>query len=251
MAELSQLQAAFDQSLQQTKTLKEIQENKPTYEEKGDQLEAVVNPNNQFSEPETPYDSKYPYNHSFTSESGHSIEMDDTPGAERVAITHRTGTFSEIHPDGSKVEKIVNDNVEIIVKDNQVYIMGNEQKSTQGSLKIYIKGNAKLQVDGSVELEVKGDMAMKVGGTFSALADSFNFVGPINHIGDFSCTGNIVNQGNISSNKSIQAELDFVGHRNVLVDGYGHYTGDVVGKGISLSGHTHSDPQGGNTGSPQ
>lgn len=251
MATVAQLSQALDESVAQTEALAEININRPQYEQKGDQLEAVVNPNNSFSEPETPYDSKYPYNHSFASESGHSIEMDDTPGAERLTITHRTGTFSEIHPDGSKVEKILNDNVQIIVKNNEIYIMGNEQKTTQGSLKLYIKGNAKLQVDGSVELEVKGDFAMKVDGTFSAMADSFNFVGPINQVGDFSSTGNIINQGNISSNKNIQAQLDFVGHRNVIVDGYGDYGGDVTAGPISLQGHTHPDPQGGSTGTPQ
>lgn len=251
MADLSQLQQALEQSLAQTKALSEIQQNKTTYDNRADQIEAVVNTNNAFQEPKTPYDSKYPYNQAMASESGHSIEMDDTPGAERLAITHRTGTFSEIHPDGSKVEKIVNDNVQIIVKDNQVYVMGNEQKSTQGNLKLYIKGNVKAQVDGEVELEVKGNFTMKVDGTFSAMADSFNFVGPINQVGDFASTGNIINQGNISSNKNIQAELDFIGHRNVEITGYGHYGGDVVGGGISLDNHTHSDPQGGSTGKPK
>lgn len=251
MATEAELEKALDQSVAQTKALGEIEQNKPKYEQKGDQLEAVVNPNNSYGEPKTPYDSKYPYNHSITSESGHSIELDDTPGAERVAITHRSGTFSEIHPDGSKVEKIFNDNVQIVVKNNQVYIMGNEQKTTQGSLKLYIKGNAKLQVDGSVELEVKGDFAMKVDGTFSAMADSFNFVGPINQVGDFSSTGNIVNQGNIASNKNIQAELDFVGRRNVIVNGYGDFEGDVTAGSISLQDHVHSIPSGGETGPPQ
>jgi hypothetical protein len=251
MATEAELEKALDQSITQTKALGEIEQNKPKYDQKADQLEAVVNPNNSYGELKTPYDSKYPYNHSLTSESGHSIEMDDTPGAERVAITHRSGTFSEIHPDGSKVEKILNDNVQIIVKDNQVYIMGNEQKTTQGSLKLYIKGNAKLQVDGSVELEVKGDFAMKVDGTFSAMADSFNFIGPINQVGDFSSTGNIINQGNISSDKNIQAQLDIVGHRNVIVDGYGDYGGDVTAGSISLQNHTHPIVGGGNTEPPQ
>lgn len=250
MASSGELNIALDQSMAQTEALVEIKKNKNTYTKRADQIEAVVNGNNAFEEPTTPYDSKYPYNQTMASESGHSIEMDDTPGAERVAITHRSGTFSEIHPDGSKVEKIINDNVQIIVKDNQVYIMGNEQKSTQGNLKIFIKGNVKAQIDGSVELEVKGDFTMKVDGTFSAMANSFNFIGPINQIGDFASTGNIINQGNISSNKNIQAELDFVGHRNVLIDGYGHYDGDVVAAGISLENHTHPDPQGGSTGAP-
>lgn len=250
MAELSEYQLALEQSLKQGEALTEIVQNKSNYDKKGDQLEAVVNPNNATSEPETPYDTKYPYNYAITSESGHSIELDDTPGAERVAITHRTGTFSEIHPDGSKIEKIYNDNVQIIVKNNEVYIMGDEKKTTQGNLKLYIKGNVKAQVDGEVELEVQGNFTMKVGGMFTAMAESFNFVGPINQIGDFATTGNIINQGNISSAKNIQAELDFIGHQNLEVSGTGTYGGDVIAAGISLDNHTHSDPQGGEVSPP-
>jgi len=249
---------ALQQSNAQLAALTEIVKNKSTYDSRADQVEAVVNDNNATVQPETPYDARYPYNHSITSESGHSIELDDTPKAERVAITHRSGTFSEIHPDGSKVEKILNDNVQIVVKDNEVFVMGSEKRTTQGNLKLYIMGNVKAQVDGSVELEVKGDFALKVDGTFSALADSFNFVGPINHVGDFSSTGNILNQGNISSAKNIQAELDFVGHQDFILDRNATIGGDttvqgttVTGGSINLNTHTHSDPQGGSVGSPQ
>ena len=114
---------ALEQSNAQLAALTEIVQNQSTYDNRADQVEAVVNENFASTEPKTPYDSKYPYNHSITSESGHSIELDDTPNAERVAITHRSGTFSEIHPDGSKVEKILNDNVQIIVRDNEVFVI--------------------------------------------------------------------------------------------------------------------------------
>jgi hypothetical protein len=231
MSSTAELQQALIQSNQQLAALGEISVNKKTYDQKGDQLEGVIHPNNETSEPETPYDAKYPYNNSMTTESGHVMEFDDTPGAERVSTAHRTGTFFEVHPDGSKMEKIVNDNVQIIVKDNEIYIMGNEKKSTQGNLKLFIRGNAKLQVNGDVELEVGGNMTMKVDGAFTAMAESFNFVGPINHVGDLNCTGNIINQGNISSAKNIQAELDFVGHQDLLIDRNSHIGGleEVVG----------------------
>ena len=40
-------------------------------------------------------------------------EFDDTPGAERIHTYHRAGTFEEIHPDGSKVIKVVRDEYEL------------------------------------------------------------------------------------------------------------------------------------------
>jgi hypothetical protein len=258
----AELEQALKQSNQQLGALTEIVDNKKTYNQKGDQLEAAIHPNNETSEPETSYDPKYPYNNSTSTESGHTFELDDTPGAERVSLSHRTGTFFEVHPNGSKVEKIVNDNVQIIVKNNEIYIMGDEKKSTQGNLKLFIKGNAKLQVDGDVELEVVGNMTMKVGGMFTAMAESFNFVGPINHVGDINCTGNIINQGNISSAKNVQAELDFVGHQDLLLTRDANIGRDTIvtrnltaekitlNNGIDLGTHTHPDPQGGSTSAP-
>jgi len=59
-----------------------------------------------FQEPATPYDAKYPYNHVYESESGHVIEVDDSPSKERMHWYHRSGTFTEIHPDGLEVNKI-------------------------------------------------------------------------------------------------------------------------------------------------
>lgn len=59
-----------------------------------------------FIEPETPYAAVYPYNHVYESESGHVIEVDDTPGKERLHWYHRSGTFKEIHPDGTEVNKV-------------------------------------------------------------------------------------------------------------------------------------------------
>ena len=264
----SELEQALSQSNKQLAALTEIVDNRKKYDQKGDQLEAVIYPNNETSEPVTPYDSKYPYNHSTITESGHTFELDDTPGAERVSLSHRTGTFFEVHPDGSKVEKIMNNNMTVIVKNNEVYIMGDEKRSTQGNLKVFIKGSAKLEVGGDVELQVNGNMTMKVEGMYTAMAESFNFVGPINHVGDINCTGNIINQGNISSAKNIQAELDFVGHQDLTIardasiardTTIGRDTtvvnnltvgGSTIGNGINLNTHTHPDAQGGNTGPP-
>lgn len=241
MSTTPELESALTQSNAQLKTLTEVRDNKKTYDEKGDQLKGVVAPENQFSQPVTPYDPQYPYNDSKETESGHVIDFDDTPGAERIGITHRTGTFIEMHPDGSKTEKIMNDSVQIIMKDGYIYIMNNQQTSIQGNLKVYIKGNAKVQVDGDVELEVVGDMKMKVDGQFTAMAEKFNLIGPVDVAGDLRTTGNILTQGNISADKQIQSKGNFIGHA------------DCICSDISLVHHTHTGIEPGleNTGEPQ
>jgi len=44
----------------------------------------------------TAYATEYPYNTTYTTKSGHAIELDDTPGNERVHIWHRSGCYEEI-----------------------------------------------------------------------------------------------------------------------------------------------------------
>jgi len=231
----------------QIAALGQIAANKTTYAAASNQLEAVINPNNSFSEPVTPFAPQYPYNDAKLTESGHLMEFDDTPGAERVSIAHRTGTYFEIGPDGGKTEKIYNDNMQVVMKDNNVYIMGKGTVTIQGDCKVYVQGNAQLQVDGDVNWKVGGNFNMTVGGQYTAQATNFNMVGPINHIGDIQSTGNIINQGNISSAQNIQAELDFVGHQNLTVTGTGTYGTEVIASGIHLTTHTHTTTT---TGSP-
>ena len=77
-----------------------------------------------FSEPAAPYATEYPYNKVLFTESGHLQEFDDTPGAERINLEHRTGTFQEMHPDGSMVTKVIKDNYEIVFGNDNIYVRG-------------------------------------------------------------------------------------------------------------------------------
>lgn len=70
-----------------------------------------------FMEPKSPYAAVYPYNHVYESESGHVIEIDDTPGAERLHWFHRSGSFTEMHPDGTEVNKIKKQQYNFIESD--------------------------------------------------------------------------------------------------------------------------------------
>jgi len=77
-----------------------------------------------FSEPLPPYRTEYPYNHVYESESGHLLEFDDTPGFERIHLIHRSGTFEETHPNGLKVEKVVNDHYRYALKNEFKHVEG-------------------------------------------------------------------------------------------------------------------------------
>tara|TARA_Y100001963_G_scaffold8079_2_gene10496 strand:+ start:316 stop:1638 length:1323 start_codon:yes stop_codon:yes gene_type:complete len=120
-----------------------------------------------WTEPNTPYAAVYPHNHVYESESGHTFEVDDTPGAERLHQYHRSGTFEEIHPDGSRVTKVVKDDYEIILKDKHVHIEGKATVTVDKGLKLLVNKDAEggnnidIQVGAkshvNVELD-KGDL---------------------------------------------------------------------------------------------
>ena len=107
--------------------------------------------------------SAYPYNHVFESESGHIREIDDSPNAERLFTQHKSGTFEEIHPDGSKVVKVIGDNYEIIAGSSNVYVSGNVNITTEGTVREYIKGDYILEVEGTYTQKIGGSLRTKIG----------------------------------------------------------------------------------------
>lgn len=119
-----------------------------------------------WDEPETPYAAEYPYNHVTESESGHTFEVDDTEGAERIHQYHRSGTFDEIHPDGTQVTKVVKDRYTVVAGNDYIHVTGNCNITVSGDANIHIEGNANTQVGGNHKEEVAGNYEVKVGGTY-------------------------------------------------------------------------------------
>ena len=128
---------------------------------------------NRWNEPESPYNATYPLNHVRNSASGHVIEIDDTPENERLHVYHTSGYFQEVHPDGSKVEKIVGDNYEIIARDNNVHVSGTMNLTVDGSdsnINILVKKDANIQVGGDANMTVDGNATAVVEGNINAEA---------------------------------------------------------------------------------
>ena len=137
------------------------------------------------SEPIDPYNAKYPYNHVFHSESGHMIEMDDTPGHERVQVYHRTGAFIEIHPDGAmvvhsgahynssqKLEINVTDNASINVGGNlNALVEGTTTLSSFGNITAETKANMYTTVEGNLYTKTYGDTYHDSQGNINVKAD--------------------------------------------------------------------------------
>jgi hypothetical protein len=120
----------------------------------------------------TEYQPIHPYNNATITESGHSFELDDTPKRERIRLTHRTGTFIEMHPNGDEVHKVFGDGYEITIKDKNVLIQGKCNIEVMGDANIHIKGDKIEQIDGNYELRVKKNLIQTVEGTTNITSKS-------------------------------------------------------------------------------
>tara|TARA_Y100001951_G_scaffold79095_1_gene66818 strand:+ start:175 stop:2232 length:2058 start_codon:yes stop_codon:yes gene_type:complete len=109
-----------------------------------------------WNEPWPPWAALYPYNHVHQTESGHIIEMDDTPGHERLHWYHRTGTFTEIHQVGIKVDKIVNDYYNIILGGRYTHIELGDCETIDGKQEVFVKGNKHDKIGSSYLIAMGG-----------------------------------------------------------------------------------------------
>ena len=131
--------------------------------------------NNQWVEPPTPAAPVYPYNQMRNTESGHIEEFDDTAGAVRYGLWHPAGTWTEVHPDGTKVQKVRRDNYEIVLGDDYIHVQGNCRVNIMGDARVVVMGNSYLRVEGNrkdevlgnYDLDVRGNLNMRAGGSSS------------------------------------------------------------------------------------
>lgn len=170
-----------------------------------------------WGEPFPAYNAKYPYNKVFESESGHALELDDTPGAERVHLAHRSGTFEEIYPSGTKVEKIVKNNYKIVLSDDHLYVVGKVNITIESDANIRVVGNINLQGENDLNALISGDSNISIAGDLKIQAENI----------DVLAAGSL----NIQS-----AELDLSAEGDVVAGSGGNFNVSSGGKMLFGSG---------------
>ena len=101
--------------------------------------------------------SLFPHNQVQETQSGHSFEMDDTPGGERVLIKHRTGAGVELRADGTVVISSRNQRVEVTGGDHTTIVEGEGKLIYKGNLTLDVSGDLNMNVGGNYNLNVAGD----------------------------------------------------------------------------------------------
>jgi len=150
-----------------------------------------------FDQPSIKYNASYPYNKVTETESGHILEFDDTPNAERIHLRHSVGNSLEWTNNGDQINLVKGDDHTYVVGHNYHYIEGSSDITIDGHHKIYINKSATLnnhydiqvgpgaslniQVDtgdvnvvtrvGKVNVNSGGDYNLKVGGNYTLTVD--------------------------------------------------------------------------------
>ena len=133
-----------------------------------------------WSEPASPYNAQYPYNHVYESESGHIKEFDDTAGSERIHERHTSGSSYEIGPAGTKVTRVVKDNYEIISNDDFLHVRGTRRQTVDEGVRIRCNAKAGPLNSYTIEVGVGSNCNIEVnGGNVNVSAKGFGIGGNI------------------------------------------------------------------------
>lgn len=115
--------------------------------------------------------SLFPHNQVQETTSGHSFEMDDTPGGERVLIKHRTGAGIELRSDGTVVISSRNQRVEVTGGDHTTIVEGEGKLIYKGNLTLDVSGDLNMNVGGNYNLNVAGDKKEDIKGRHTKLVN--------------------------------------------------------------------------------
>jgi hypothetical protein len=130
-----------------------------------------------WEEPQPWYNGRYPYVHTYESESGHTKVVDDTPNAEGTLDFDRSGTFKQVQTDGSEVHKVVKDDYTIILGKNHIHVMNDQNERCEKEYNLSIGGRWNVEVDGHINLHCHQDVYAKVDGDANLTVDGDAKVG--------------------------------------------------------------------------
>jgi len=142
-----------------------------------------INPGNEgkVDEPENPYipgDDTYPNVRSMKFPSGLIIEIDGTSeDGPRFHIFHPSGTFYEIHPNGSVVSKTFGTGYSVVSEDAAVHIGGAFKMMIDDLMSLAASGNGIIDIDGDLTIRVGGSLNIEADGSCVMKASDFTWDG--------------------------------------------------------------------------
>jgi hypothetical protein len=121
-----------------------------------------------WSEPSSAYATNYPHNKTIET-THHSIELDDTPGAERIMIRHKEGGYIQIDSKGNMTQKSTGDQFDISCGNKHEYVETKHVVTIGGDAHVYVKGNKIEEIEGDYQQIVHGNSLYSSGGQITIL----------------------------------------------------------------------------------
>lgn len=166
------------------------------------------------------YNAKYPNNIVYATHSGIIIELDSTPGEQRIHVYHPSNSYIEIDKNGNVVVKNVGNKQEISMQEKNQYVGTDKNITINNNKSEFIKSNEYKQTDGNKEEEIGGNKTLTISGNY-----------------DISVGGNctITVSGNASVTAS-QVDVTSSGNTNVTAGG----SLSITSTGMSMNGGSGS-----------
>lgn len=106
--------------------------------------------------------SIYPENNVIESSSGHMIELDNSPGNERVQIIDKNGNYSEMKL-SSYIDKAVKDKINIVLGELKEHVVGKTTIKSDSDVVWSVGGNFTLNVSGKVTVQAGPEIDLDAG----------------------------------------------------------------------------------------
>lgn len=116
-----------------------------------------------WNEPSVAYNAEYPYNRVIETAAGHVIELDDTPGSERIMLYHKNGSYIQMSPT-TTTYKSPHDTYNVNEKNYHMYIGGTNVLTIDGDCHVLIKGNKIEEIMGNYQQIIHGNHEVGVAG---------------------------------------------------------------------------------------
>ena len=193
--------------------------------------------------------SQYPRNQVQETESGHIIEVDDTPGGERVMIRHRTGAGVDFRADGTVIISSKGQRIEVSGGDQTTIVEGEGNLVYKGNLSLSVDGDFNVDVSGNYNLKVAGDKKEEIKGRHNKtvnLDQNYTIRGTRNTQVVGMSTDTILDDHNLivkgASSNLVQGDLELLTGSNLTTTAVNEWvsaasTANITARHVSILGH--------------
>jgi hypothetical protein len=92
------------------------------------------------------------------------FEMDDTPGAERIAVTHKSGSANVMTAKGTVINRSVGNSYQMTAKNSYIGTAGDQHITAVGDMNLRSTSDITIESDGATTMIMGNDHSMTVSG---------------------------------------------------------------------------------------